>query len=174
MREEVEAAIAWALTKFTPIYWNEVNKWEKNGRHPGARPWWSKNDIRDMCQYPQIYPWRPLFKALHEKLGLIYKFRFHHRFHGFSFAAGPEDRARMVRYAAAQQYGRAKRMAWLLEAGIAPGAFQPLDRNSLDKQSVKLYAKHQITLDKIRDSIRELDDKLLTAEVLALLDGKGE
>lgn len=167
---KLDQALAWALTKFRPIYIDEVVRWEQGDGHPQGRAWWSKEDIRALCEYPQNSPWAPLFWALHEGLGLIYKVRLEDRSHGYSFAADAVDRARMVRYAAGYQYGSAKRAARLLQAGTAPDALHPLDRESLEAESVKLYDKHKITLEQMRRSIEELDQKILTTEVLALLE----
>ncbi|GAI47317.1 unnamed protein product, partial [marine sediment metagenome] len=73
MGTKLDKAIAWALDKFRDIYWADMLKWEDEGRHPEARPWWSKVDIREMCEYPDSHPWPPLGRALHAELGLIHR-----------------------------------------------------------------------------------------------------
>lgn len=173
MAKKLDEALAWALTQFRPIYMDELVRWEQEGKDPQARAWWSKEDLRRLCEYPENYPWPDLFWALHEELGLIYMVRSNDRAHGFSFAADSIDRARMVRYTAARQYGAARRAGRLLRAGTAPDALHPLDRESLEAESVKLYDKHKITLPDVRRAIEELDSKILTMEVLALL-GNGQ
>jgi len=167
MGKKLDEAIAWAITKFRPIFIDEIVKWEQEGEHPQGRPWWSQEDIRSMCEYPDGREWGPLGRALHEELGLIFKHRGDHS-HGYSFAI-PGDRARMVRYAASRQFGSAKRMAFLLEAGTAVGALHGLDQESLEAESRRLHDKHGVTFQEIARAMGELHNEMFTTEILALL-----
>ena len=173
MSKKLDKALAHAVHTFRPIIIDDIVKWEQDGEHPEARPWWSKEDIRDMCEYPEDYAWSPLRKTLLEELGLIFRHRPKDRSHGYSFAASPIDRAREVRYVGAQQIGSAKRMAWILEAGTALDALHRLDQDSLEAESLKLHDKHGVTLEQVGRAIEELDAKILTMEVLALLGAGG-
>lgn len=175
MGTKTDNALDWALKQFRKTYMDELVKWEQEGSDPQARPWWSQEDIRCLCEYPASMGWGPLGRALHEELGLIYKVRSDDRSHGYSFAT-PGDRARMVRYAAARQHGSLKRMAFLLEAGTAADALCALDQESLLAESLKLQDKHGITFEQIGRAIEQTDEvyaRMFSAEILVLL-GSGE
>jgi len=173
VQEEIKRAIDRAKVRFRDFYWDAWSAWEQNGSDLEMRPWWCKDDIREVCDYPEDYPWRPLFWALHEAFGLIYRYRYHTKYL-FSFPIGPQDRARMIRYALSKQIGSQRRAVRLLKAGRAPGVFQGLTNEALELESAKLADKYQTTIRDALMAAAKVDALILEDEIVALLEAGGE
>lgn len=170
-QEEIKRAIDKAKVRFRDYYWDIIVAWDHNGSDLEKRPWWCKTDIRKICGYPKDYPWRPLFWALHETYGLIYRYRYHTKYM-FSFPTGPQDRARMIRYSLSRKIGSQRRAVRLLRAGRAPGAFQRLTKEALELESAKLDDKYQVTIERALLAAAELDAQIMEDEILELIEAE--
>lgn len=169
--EEIKGAADRAKVRFRDFYWDAWAGWEQNGSDLQDRPWWCKDNIREVCGYPWDYPWSPLFWALHEAFGLIYRPRYHTKYR-FSFPTGPQDRARMIRYALSVKIGSQRRAVRLLRAGKAPGAFQRLTKEALELESAKLDDKYQITIERALLAAAKVDALILEDEIVALIEAE--